>query len=556
MNSSEHPLRLNTASILLSCLLLTSCALFTPNSLETDSKELGYSATEITDISTEYSQLNHIYGVEPPHFTDITKTEAVKILPVIDIWPRVRDGFKLNLSVDNKRTLIQRSWYKKHQRYMDRVLLRAEPFLHHIVSEIDRRGMPMEFALLPIVESAYDPFAYSHGRAAGIWQFIPGTGKAYNLKQNWWYDGRRDVVESTRAALDYLTALQKQFDGDWLLALAAYNSGAGTVRKAIRKNKRAKKPLDYWSLKLPKETQAYVPKLIALAQIIREPKHFNISLRSIANEPQFDIVPIGAQLDLAKAAEMAEIEVSDLYRLNPGYNRWATDPDGPHRLVIPIQKLELFRTNLASLPPEHRVKWTRYKIKSGDSLIRIAKNFSTTPKLLKQINRIKGNMIRAGKTLLIPQASHAMAAYSLSSTQRKLAKQSRAPSGKTKKHYTVKQGDSFWTIARKHRVPVRSLAKWNSMATRDLLQVGQKMVIWVNGDKTNQATITTSSLAPSAKQSVRKLNYRVRNGDSLSRIADKFNISVAQITKWNSLSAKRYLQPGQKLTLFVDVRNL
>lgn len=562
MNITEQTYSCRLALVLLfGSLFLCSCnALRSSNSDEDNlsvlKAETNLSPTLVRDISSEYEILNTSFEEEPPSLEPIADETDILSVSIVDIWPRVRVGFQLALSADNQRIAQQRAWYKKHQRYMDRVLTRADPFLHYIVTEIEKRNMPMEFALLPIVESAYDPFAYSHGRAAGMWQFIPGTGKAYGLKQNWWYDGRRDVVESTQAALDYLNALQKQFNGDWLLALAAYNSGSGTVRKAIRRNKRAGKPVDYWSLKLPKETQAYVPKLIALAQIVKEPKHHDITLKSIPNEPTFEIVPIGAQLDLAKAASMAKLEITDLYRLNPGFNRWATDPDGPHRLIIPLNQVALFTQNLQALPPEQRVKWTRYKIKSGDSLIKIAKKFNTSPKQLKHINRIKGHTIRAGKTLLIPQASHSMATYSLSNTQRTIAKQSTAPKGKTKKQHTVRRGESFWTIAQKYRVPVRQLAQWNGLATRDLLQIGQQLVVWVDSSTSGMASSNGTAHSPTDPQTIRRLNYNVRSGDSLSRIANKFNVSVVQIEKWNRLNIKRYLQPGQKLTLFVDVRNL
>src|SRR5690606_25387789 len=196
-------------------------------------------------------------------------------------------------------------------------------YLHHIDEQADARDMPLELVLLPIVESAFDPFAYSHGRASGPWQFIPSTGKHFGLEQDWWADQRRDIVASTEAALTYLQQLADRFDGDWLLALASYNAGAGNVSRAITRNRNAGKPTDYWSLQLPRETMAYVPKLLALAQIVRDPEQFGLDVPAIADEPYFTSIDVGGQIDLAQAAEMADISLEELYLLNPAFNRWA-----------------------------------------------------------------------------------------------------------------------------------------------------------------------------------------------------------------------------------------
>ncbi len=462
------------------------------------------------------------------------------------IWDVFRENVSLNLAEDNQRIKVQRDWYSRNQAYITRVLTRAEPYIYHILDETVERNLPSELALLPIVESAFDPFAYSHGRAAGIWQFIPGTGKAYGLKQTWWYEGRRDPVASTEAALNYLERLNKQFDGDWMLALASYNSGAGTVRRAIRRNKAAGKPTDFWSLDLPKETRAYVPKLIALSQIFFEPKKYNVTLLEYPFEPYFDIVETGAQLDLALAADMAELELDELYRLNPGFNRWATDPDGPHRILVPIERSEKFRAALDKLPPEKRIQWIRYTIQEGDSVLSISKKNNLTPELLMQVNHLNGTTIRAGKTLLIPTASQALDKYSLSADQRLANKLNRERNGKQKLYHRVSAGDSFWSISREYEVDHRSLASWNGMAPTDLLAEGRNLVIYTESGQ------NTSALQ---QQRLRKVFYKARNGDSYARIADRFNISLRQIKSWNNVNLKKYLQPGDTLTLYVDVAN-
>jgi len=466
-----------------------------------------------------------------------------------DLWDRLRDGYSLQHPV-NARTKKHLNWYQKHPRYIERVTERGSKFLHYIVEGLDERNMPFELALLPIVESAFDPFAYSHGRASGIWQFIPATGKQYGLKQNWWYDGRRDAVAATDAALDYLVYLHKRFDGDWLHALAAYNAGEGNVRKAIRRNKKAGKPTDFWSLKLPRETQAYVPQLLALAELTQHPTAYNISLNPIANQVYLTQVDIGSQIDLAQASDLAGISTDKLYQLNAGFNRWATDPKGPHRLVLPISQVEQFTEALAALPSQSRTAWERYKVKEGDSLIGIAKHFNTNVAVIKDTNNIRSNMIRQGKTLLIPVASQPAKHYAYSEDQRVKRKQARSKGqdGSRKVSYKVQRGDSFWKIARAYGVKVSSLAKWNAMAPKDPLKEGQRLVIWSKDSK-----IATARSKNKLKPVVRKVAYKVRNGDSLARIAGKFHLSINDIVRWNQVKKNGYIHPGQSLTLFVDV---
>jgi membrane-bound lytic murein transglycosylase D len=465
-----------------------------------------------------------------------------------DLWQRLRDGYQLDLSYDHARIDEQERLYSRNQHFLDRITDRASRYLYYIAGELEKRDMPMELALLPVVESAYDPFAYSHGRASGLWQFIPGTGKHYGLKQDWWYDGRRDVVASTRAALDYLQDLNRQFDGDWYLALAAYNSGAGTVKRAIRKNSKRNKPTDFWSLRLPRETRAYVPKLIAVSRIVLEPKKYEVKLTTLPNKPYFAEVDTGSQIDLAQASMLAGVSMEQLYQLNPAFNQWATHPDGPHRLLVPADKHTAFADSLAALPSGERVRWERYRIKSGDSLIRIAKRYQTTPGVLRDVNGIRGNTIRAGKTLLIPTASKGGQHYTLSADQRLHNKQLGAQLGNnsSKTYYTVRAGDSLWKISRQHGVSVSALSGWNGMAPGDPLSIGKKLVIIKPGKPVYAANRP-------GNQVIRKVGYRVRNGDSLHRIASKFNLSVSDIARWNSLDKSRYLQPGQALTLYVDV---
>jgi len=507
--------------------------------VEADTEQLGFIDTvPAIDSTTEVTEEEKEEPVDPVIATSKPRVPE-------DLWDRVRAGYKLDLDLDRPRLSSQLRWFSSHPSYLDRVSKRGERYLYYIVSELEKAGIPTEIALLPIVESGFDPFGYSHGRASGPWQFIPSTGQMYGLDQTWWYDGRRDIIGSTQAAIAYLTRLNKMFDGDWLHALASYNSGEGTVMRAIRKNKKAGKPTDFWSLDLPRETRAYVPKLIALAKIIKNPEKYNYSTYFIPNKPYFDVVNIGGQLDLAQAAEMANVSIDEVYLLNPGFNQWATSPDGPHRLLMPISKAKQFRTKLAEIPNKERVTWVRYTVEAGDNLLLVAKQHNTTVNVLQNVNKISSTMIRVGQELMIPVAGNKIESYTLSSHQRLLAKQSRAPNrNRIKINYTVNSGDSLWLISNKYDTDSKTLARWNNMGLADPLMPGKKLVVWL---KPKHAENSSRSV-------MKKVVYTIRSGDSLALVANKFKVSVNDIRDWNpKVGSKKYVQPGDKVMLLVNV---
>lgn len=543
---------------ILCCVLLSGCQLTAKQPIETAPKsvETHFIAVE-QDHSCDYapdmpdlifqchsdSDGVHevLHPVEDFEYTPAQQQKNQHWHASNDIWQAIKQ--QLNFPVpDNKRVRNQLNWYKKNPAYMARVNKRAAPFLFHIVKAIEEQNMPMELVLLPIVESAFDPFAYSHGRAAGMWQFIPGTGKRFGLKQNWWYDGRRDVIAATDGALKYLRYLHKLFDGNWLHALAAYNSGEGRVLKAIKRNRRAGKPTDFWSLDLPRETRAYVPKLLALSALLKNAEAYAFPWPTLPYHPLTEIVPIGSQIDLALAAEMAGLSVEALHALNPGFNRWATDPKGPHRLLIPQDNVAQFKQALAQTESKDRLNWVRHKVKNGESLLKIAQKYHTSVDVIQQVNAINGNMIRAGDHMLIPVALKSLDYYSLSAEERLKSTQNRKR-GDHRLTHTVVNGDTLWDISRAYKVNVRALAKWNGMAPTDPLQPGKQLTVWID----------TAAGSPRQKTVMRSVTYTVRRGDSLARIAGKFNLKIADITRWNQLNKKKYLQPGQKLKLYIDV---
>ena len=484
----------------------------------------------VTRVSTD---IIHEFDASPPPGAGVPAgRQHDRSVP--GVWVQLRQGFTLQGS---DQPLVQHAIkkYRKSPQDVESILRRGNPYIAYILHEVRQHNYPTEIVLLPFVESGYDPLAFSHGRAAGMWQFIPGTGKMFGLKQDWWYDGRRDIVASTNAALEYLGKLQQEFDGDWLLALAAYNAGSGTVRSAIRRNRKAGKPVDFWHLRLPKETSVYVPRLLAIAAIVSQPGTHGITLPPLASAPVFAEVQTGGQLDIGIAAELAGVETDALYRLNPGFNRWATHPDGPHRLLIPAAQEKTFIDNLAALPASKRIKWVRHRIARGQTLSHIARRYDTTVAVLRSTNNLAGTRIRTGRHLLVPVSARDASQYA---ALNRLISRSK-PAGSSKLTYRVRSGDNLWNIAKKHRVSVTQMARWNRLGSGAKIKPGQKLVIWMQGDK-----------------HVRSVRYTVRSGDSLYRIAKKFNVSIADLRRWNKLENDKYLQPGQRLTLYINVTRL
>jgi membrane-bound lytic murein transglycosylase D len=491
-------------------------------------------------LDSVMAQSSPVLEPPPPALIDLVEP---------DVWDRMREGFAIEYP-DDPRIDRQRQWYASNPDYLARTVERARPFLSFILDEIEARELPTELALLPIVESAFQTFAYSPGRAAGIWQIIPSTGRLLGLRQTWWYDGRRDVYASTQAALEYLQSLGERFDGDWTLALASYNAGPGRVSKAVRHNERRGRPSDFWSLDLARETEAYVPKLLALKELVTDPDAFGITLPRIEDEIPFTIVDVGSQIDLALAAELAGLPMEEFYHLNPGFNRWASDPEGPHRLLVPKEKADPFLTALEDLPAQERIRWVRHQIRSGETLSHLADRYGTTVALIQRSNELRGHTIRAGGYLLVPTATGQPHQYTQSASQRLIKTQNRERPG-VRSYYSVRTGDSLWSISRRYGVSVNQLARWNNMAPGDLLRPGDRLAIWTRGGTVEVAQLEPAGVGAAPPGTRQTIRYRVRSGDSLWKIARKFNVEVSDIRSWNRVG--KYLQPGQTLKLHIDV---
>lgn len=453
-----------------------------------------------------------------------------------NLWEVIAKGYDFPEISDAKVNKNLR-WLSNNQRYLDRITERSKPYLYYVANEMRKNGLPMELALLPIVESAYDPFALSPSKALGVWQFMPQTGRNFGLKQNHWYDGRRDIIASTDAAVRYLQRLNTMFDGDWLLSIAAYNAGEGTIRRAIEKNRKQGKGTDFWSLPLSQQTQSYVPQLLALSKVIAAPGKYELELGEIPNNPYFTRVNVSAPIDLAQAARMADIDPKELRNLNAGYNKWITDPTGPHQLLVPVADAAQFTLALDKLPKISPIQVAGdYKVKSGDTLGAIAKRFGTSVAAIQSANNLKTAQLRVGQSLSIPGQAPMSSPYAIQA-EREIAQRTQKDAGS---YYTIQAGDSFWTIAKKHGTSLNNLLKWNSLQANAKLKPGQKLLVAEQNSKQ-----TTEN----------KITYQIKSGDTLHKIASKFSVSKKDILTWNKVKDESYIHPGQELIIYLSANN-
>ena len=385
-------------------------------------------------------------------------------VPDADLWARIRRQLSWH-ELSHPRIDRAKDYYLGQPLFLPTVEPRMRRYLHYFVTEVERRGLPVELALVPLVESLMDPFARSPQNAVGFWQIMPYTADDLGMRRDWWFDGRLDLRDSTRFALDHLTRLHREFDGDWLLSLAAYNAGLTRVRRALRRHSGT---ADFWSLSLPRETRHYVPRIIALAALIADSDAVEFALPDMPDEPAFVAVETGGQIEMLRAAELANLSLETLRRFNPGHLRWATPP-GRDALLLPVAAAQALRDGLSTLPEEERVTWQHYRIRRGDSLIRIARKFDTRVDLLREVNNIRGNLIRAGDALMIPDND---------AWQESLASASQSPT-RRKRGYTVRRGDSLYRIASQLQVSIDELIRWNRLDPARYLQPGQSLVVYL-----------------------------------------------------------------------------
>ena len=480
--------------------------------------------------------------------------------PQRDLWARIRVGFALP-ELDTFLVTENESWYAERPEYVARMLDRSKRYLFYIVQEVEKRGMPTEIALLPMIESAFNPQAYSRAKAAGIWQFMPSTGRTFGLQQNWWVDSRRDIMAATNAALDYLQKLHGMF-GDWQLALAAYNWGEGSVSRAIAKNQARGLPTDFLSLHMPVETANYVPRLLAIKHLIQRPQEFNANLGALPNAPYFAQITITQHIDVALAARLAETPLQEFTSLNPHYNRPIISAKTPTTLLLPVDKAEVFARNLEG----HKtplVSWKPYQGRRGERLDSIAGRYGISTARLKEVNGIgaKNKRLAGSQIILVPGAASEETLDRTRFTEVK-AEPDAAPIGRS---YTVRRGDTLASIAKRHGVTAAQVKQWNGLKSSKLA-LNQKLVL--NAPTGSNTKVAAPSAKPVGKiaqkpvqQPLKKLakatrtpkqtSYTVRRGDTLFSIAQRFDVELDDLRRWNKMSGKSRIQPGDRVTLYL-----
>tara|TARA_B100001245_G_scaffold17783_1_gene11739 strand:+ start:718 stop:2328 length:1611 start_codon:yes stop_codon:yes gene_type:complete len=528
MHNSESKSALHIVCVSLITLAVSACQTL---SLETD--EILPSETQsVTDRSSR-DQLK----IQPDAILEAQTEASITVYEFNDVWERIKSGFQLAKAYEHPAVTKQVLTYADNQYLFDLIAERSSPFLYWIVEEIEHRGLPMELALVPIVESMFNPNAYSQQRAVGLWQFMAPTARSFGLQSDWWYDARRDPRESTKAALNYLQKLYEQFNKDWLLALAAYNTGDGNVRRAIRRNGKSPTEIQFWDLSLASETRLYVPRILALASVISNTPYFKITLQEIANKDPLVIIDIGAQIDLAQAAKLAQMDYAKFRALNPGYLQWATHPDSPQTLAVPKDKAVILLAGLKAFDKQNLVTWDRYKIVPGDTLSGIARKLNTRVDILKTVNQLPSTRIIAGNSLLVPRTGD----VSLLGDLPNIYNQKRI-SIKVPLNYTVRRGDNLWSIARRFDLRSKEIAEWNNLSLDSLLHPGQILNFQIID------SVTASSDSGDNNDILQY--YHVRTGDSMTSIAEQFNAELDKLLKWNAITSNDVIFPGQQIKIY------
>lgn len=461
-----------------------------------------------------------------------------------DLWQRIRNGYGME-SLQSPLTATNESWYAARPDYIKRMMARSQRYLYHVVEEVQKRGMPTEVALLPMVESAFNPTAYSSSKASGIWQFIPSTGKNFGLKQNWWTDNRRDVTAATDAALNYLEKLHVMF-GTWELALAAYNAGEGTVQRAIERNRKKGLPTDYQSLSLPPETRNYVPKLQAVKNIVTNPEQYGLNIASIPDQPYFTKVEAPARIDVSLAAKLAGVSVDEFTALNPAHNRPVlASMTGKQEILLPLGKGEEFAANLASYN-KPLVSWQTYQAKRGERLDKISSKFGISVAQLRDVNDLSArDHLKPNQPLLVPAQGNSTGSEDQIAVDEATPATASEASTTHASHHQVKKGDNIYNIANRYHMTAKQLLAMNGLKN-SRLHNGQMLA--VSGAAAEKPAKTANKVASANG----KTHYTVRRGETLSSIARKFKVAASDLQRWNNLNSRRNLVPGRTLVILKD----
>ncbi|WP_197490424.1 LysM peptidoglycan-binding domain-containing protein [Halothiobacillus diazotrophicus] len=449
-----------------------------------------------------------------------------------NLWHYIAAQFTLPIP-DNPRVQAQLNFYASHIDYLQRVTERAQPYLHMIVSDLQKNNLPLELALLPIVESAYRPDAVSSSNAAGIWQFVPSTGTHFGLARTTWYDGRRDIKASTDAAMSYFTRLRTMFNDDWPVIIASYNGGEGTLQNAIAYNAARGRPTDFWDLtQISRETADYPARLYALVEIFSHPKKYGFTPYPIPNAPVLTEIKLDKSINLGKLAQITGISHDELYRLNPGFDRLITGPQTGH-LLVPKSIADQFTPKALEEAEKSARDWGRYTLRRGDSFHKVAYRFGCDVDELIKVNRLSSTYAHPGETIIVPldRKSHLAGVHD--------------------RLYTVRDGDSLWGLSRKFNVDVADIQHMNGLKKDSVIRPGEKLIVGFERDVPAAAAHRdhekVSKVATSAVR--QKHRYTVKKGDTLWNVAQRFSTTVHELLSVNGLKSSEPLQPGQVLVI-------
>tara|TARA_A100001035_G_scaffold90820_1_gene70959 strand:- start:10072 stop:11541 length:1470 start_codon:yes stop_codon:yes gene_type:complete len=456
---------------------------------------------------------------------EISKNTSYKLVEKKDSYENIWEYLQVNNKIKQSNYLDEQilSYMNNHLRDIDKFeeyLNDSYYFLYFVIKELEKNNLPIELSILPYIESNYDPFSISPSGAVGMWQFMPRTGRLYELNKSWWSEDRHDPFKSTEAAIGYLKYLYQRFDGDIYLSIAAYNAGPSLVDKRINQNKRKGEDIDFWSLNLPTQTKNYVPKYIALRELILNPEKYGITLPNIPYDSVVQKITIPGQVEILALSEYLEIKPELLYKLNAGYTKWASAPKDESIFFIPKEKYFLFSSEKNPFNKTNDINWISHTVNKGDNLWDLAIKYDTEVDVIKEVNYLNNDLLSINDNLLIPL-------------------------GKTKSNnfipyemYIVSEGDTLWSIAKKYNLNVNNLARMNSLNKNEYLQLGQ------------QLSIGNKNIYRNMESKKRTILYSVKQGDNLFKISELFDVTISSIEEINKFSNPT-LMPGQIIKIAI-----
>ena len=459
--------------------------------------------------------------IEADQYIEPIPVNVSKNIPVADnVWDRIRIASESKQENLDEKTTDYINAYLKNPSQLDMLFEKGRYFIYFVLDELERYSLPPELALLPYIESSYDPFSISSSGAMGIWQFMPATARIYGLKDNWWYEQRHDPLASSRAAVRYLAYLHNRFNKDITYTLAAYNGGPTLLEKRIKQNIKSGKPTDYKNLKLPKQTLEYVPKFMAIRELVINAKNYGLILPNFPNKSVLGSIELDGQVEILAFSEFANLKPEFVYKLNAGYTKWASPPGRKTIFNIPIELEKELNLKKDQFIQDNQINWVTHKVSSGDSLWKIARQYDTEVNILKKVNYLKSNVLSLDQELLIPLSNEQNQAF--------IPYQA----------HIISEGDTLWKLGKKYKISPTEIAKNNGLKLNAPLTIGKELNI---GNKNIYRTINSKK---------RTILYSVKQGDSLYRIADIFNIEISDIKRINELE-KNEITPGQVLKIII-----